>query len=238
MQGNVKFAPVCARTINVVQDVKLNVLRRVHVLFKLTVTQRLVRGWILVGQECLARNKNTEGRGSAHRDVLQKEGGKLECPTRVRRGQRAPWRRQRRRRRQCRCWCWRRKCYFFGTLSDRSKDIRRYSWQNVAETGRQNPLNEQRTVVQKFGRAYCQREREREREGERKHGDETSREKSRWSLGQRTEFSRTIARIVVPGISALFLSSRFCEDPPRWRNAILQSVVAVSVTLQYCSKWK
>ncbi|KAK1132688.1 hypothetical protein K0M31_014073 [Melipona bicolor] len=76
-RGNVKFAPVCARTNNVVQDVKLNVPRRVHVLFKLTVTQRLARGWwILVGQEWRsARNKNTEGRGSAHRDVLQQEGG-------------------------------------------------------------------------------------------------------------------------------------------------------------------
>ena len=58
--------------------------------------------------------------------------GKLGCPTRVTLTTRAMTTTTTTTTTMSR-WCWRRKCYFFGTLSDRSKDIRRYSCQNVAK---------------------------------------------------------------------------------------------------------
>ena len=70
----------------------------------------------------------------------------------------------------------------------------------------QNSLNETANRRAKV-RTRLLPERERERERERRGG--TSREKSRCSFGQRTEFSGTIARIVVPEISASFFISSF-----------------------------
>lgn len=108
-------------------------------------TQRLARVDPGRTQECLERNKNTEGQGSVHRDVLQERGenwgvqrGWVMRTTRTMTTTTTTTMSR---------WCWRRKCYFFGTLSDRSKDIRRYSCQNVA--------NEQWTIVQKFGRSFA-----------------------------------------------------------------------------------
>lgn len=108
-------------------------------------TQRLARVDPGRTQECLERNKNTEGQGSVHRDVLQERGenwgvqrGWVMRTTRTMTTTTTTTMSR---------WCWRRKCYFFGTLSDRSKDIRRYSCQNV--------VNEQWTIVQKFGRSFA-----------------------------------------------------------------------------------
>lgn len=135
------------------RNVKRNTERNVYVLFKLTGTKRLGEGGSSLDKNGwrktkMRRKERWEGRRNSQdpsgRMSFREEGREPGCPTRTRRTTSTTTTMSR--------WCWRRKCYFFGTLSDSSKDIRRYSCQNVAETaGRICWTPTRRSALRNFG---------------------------------------------------------------------------------------